>query len=445
MRLMLIISLATYFSFFMDEEVKAQNTWTLEQCIEYAISHNMDIKQSMNEKKILQIERNSLKNNFLPCLYGESSQKYGFGRSLNRDNVYDDTNINSTMFSLSIEVPIFDGFKTAASLAKNKYSLLAQESNIQFIENDISLRVTSNYFQILLNKEICRIAQEQIVLTEEQEKKTTFLIENGKSPKSDLFDIRAQLANDKLVATEAKNTLRLSYLDLLQIMELRDFEQFDVEAIEETLNLLDTMKIESTYYTALDCMPQIKYAYFSAESSKQSIKIAKSGYYPMVYLGGGINSGYYHQSGTTNESFNYQMRNNIQNSLYITVSIPLFDRFSTRNKIKTAKVEHNKAVLTYENEKMKLYKEIEQAHLDAISAFEKYKMTSDAVKANQEAHRYAQEKYASGKSSIYEYNEIKMKLGDALSQQSQAKYTYLLKCKILDFYSFFTLLGKPLN
>ena len=131
------------------------------------------------------------------------------------------------------------------------------------------------------------------------------------------------------------------------------------------------------------------------------------------------------------------LNNNMQKSLCLTVSIPLFDRFSTRNKVRSARIEENNARLSLDNEKKQLYKDIEQAYTDVISAYEKYRSTTKAVMANEEAHRYALEKYAAGKSTVFEYNEIKMKLADALSQQSQAKYTYLLKDRILAFYSCF--------
>ena len=123
----------------------------------------------------------------------------------------------------------------------------------------------------------------------------------------------------------------------------------------------------------------------------------------------------------------------MQKSIYFTLSIPLFDRFSTRNQVKTARLEENNARLSLENEKRSLYKDIEKAYMDALAAFEKYESTTTAVAAN--ASIYALEKYMAGKSAVYEYNEIKMKLADALSQQSQTKYTYLLKERILAFYS----------
>ena len=167
----------------------------------------------------------------------------------------------------------------------------------------------------------------------------------------------------------------------------------------------------------------------------KSIKVVKSGYYPQLSLGAGINTGYYYSRGAMNPSFHQQFKNNMQKSIYFTLSIPLFDRFSTRNQVKTARLEENNARLSLENEKKSLYKDIEKAYMDALAAFEKYESTTKAVVANREAHRYALEKYMAGKSAVYEYNEIKMKLADALSQQSQAKYTYLLKERILAFYS----------
>ncbi|WP_373834718.1 TolC family protein, partial [Bacteroides heparinolyticus] len=162
---------------------------------------------------------------------------------------------------------------------------------------------------------------------------------------------------------------------------------------------------------------------------------ARSGYYPAVSLGAGISTGYYYHGHGLSDTFKKQFDNNMQKSIYITVSIPLFDRFATRNKVRTARIEEDNSRLSLEKEKKELYKEIEKAYMDALAAFEKHESTSKAVAANREAHRYAQEKYAAGKSSVFEYNEIKMKLADALSKQSQAKYTYLLKEKILNFYA----------
>ena len=406
--------------------IQAQNKkWSLKECIDYAILHNIEVKQSQNRIKSLKVERNTLKSSFLPDLNVGASQRFSFGRALNQDNTYEDSNIQNSSFSASAEMPLFTGFKTSASITRNKFDILAAEANKELIENNLSLNVTNYYFQILLNKEIYRIAQEQIRLTKEQEIRTRILIENGK----------VQLADDELVATEARNSLRLSFLDLMQLMELKGEEYFDVDSLDESIVSMESVTPEGIYASALSCMPQIKQAHYSLQSKVKSTKVVKSGYYPQLFLGAGINTGYYYSRRAMNPSFYQQFKNNMQKSIYFTLSIPLFDRFSTRNQVKTARLEENNARLSLENEKKSLYKDIEKAYMDALAAFEKYESTTKSVAANREAHRYTLEKYMAGKSAVYEYNEIKMKLADALSQQSQAKYTYLLKERILAFYS----------
>nr|WP_302829610.1 TolC family protein [uncultured Bacteroides sp.] len=416
--------------------VSAQNKkWTLEQCIDYAVQHNVEVKQSQNQIKSLKVERNTLRNSFLPDVKAGASQKFAFGRSLNQNNTYEDSNIQSSSFSISAELPLFTGFKTSSSIARNKFDLLAAEANKELIENNLSLNITSAYFQILLDKEIYRIAQGQIRLTEEQEERTKLLIENGKAAQSQLYDVRAQLADDELTATESKNSLRLALLDLMQLMELPGNGRFDIDSVDKNISAIESMNPENVYNSALSCMPQIKQAYYSLQSKSKDVRVAKSGYYPVLSLGAGVSTGYYYYGSGLSQSFKNQFDNNMQKSIYLTVSIPLFDRFSTRNQVRAARIEENNAGLSLENERKTLYKDIEKAYADAVTAFERYKSSMKAVAANQEAHRYALEKYTAGKSAVYEYNEIKMKLADALSKQSQAKYTYLLKKRVLSFYS----------
>lgn len=416
--------------------MQAQNKkWSLEECIDYAVRHNLEVRQGQNQVEKLKVERSTLKNSFLPDLNAGTSQKFDFGRSLNRSNTYEDNNTQSSSFSVNTEVPLFTGFRRSASVARNKFDLLSAEAHKERIENDLSLNVTSCYFQVLLNKEILHIAKEQIKLTKEQESKTILLVENGKAPQSQLYDVRAQLADDELTATEANNSLRMSVLELMQLMELKGEETFDIDSLNKGLLPTDSLLPEDIFASAVSCMPQIRQAYYSLQSNRKAVKVAQSGYYPTLTFGAGISSGYYHSEGGLNPTFSQQFRNNMQKSIYLSLSIPIFDRFSTRNQVRSARIDENNARLSLENEKKTLYKEIEKAYTDALSAWEKLQSTAKAVAANREAHRYALEKYAAGKSAVYEYNEIKMKLADALSKQSQAKYTYLLKEKVLAFYA----------
>lgn len=359
------------------EAMSAQETWTLKQCIEHALAHNISVKQQQNQIEKLQTERKNLRNSYLPNLMLGSSQKFDFGRSLN---------------------------------------------------------VTAAYFQILLNREILHIAQQQIVLTQEQEQRTLLLIENGKAPQSQLFDVRAQLADDELTATEARNTLRLSIVELMQLLELSGQPSFDIAPWGGEVDGEVVRTPEEVYALSLSCMPQIRAAQHLLKSGEKAVKVARSGYYPTLSLGAGVSSNYYSLAGVDNFALGEQFKNNMQKSFYLSLSIPLFDRLSTRNKVRTARIELDDARLSLENEKKTLYKEIENAYTDVVTSEEKYAATTKSATANAEAHRYALEKYAAGKSAVYEYNETKMKSAYALSQQAQAKYMYLLKTKVLAFY-----------
>lgn len=414
--------------------ITAQEVWTLKQCIDHALAHNISVKQQQNRIEKLQTERKNRKNSYLPNLTLSSSQKFDYGRSLNRSNTYEDNNSQNTAFSLSTEMPLFTGFRISGSIAKSNYDLLAAQENSKVIANNLSLNVTAAYFQILLNKEIYRIAQEQIALTQEQEQRTLLLIENGKAPQSQLFDVKAQLADDELTATEARNTLRLSTVELMQLLELNNRPMFDIASLQGEVGEVFVQSPGKVYTVSLEYMPQIREAQYVLKSGEKAIKVARSGYYPTLSLGAGVSSNYYSLSGATNLSFGEQFKNNMQKNIYLSLSIPLFDRLATRNKVRTARIELDDARLSLENEKKTLYKEIENAYTDVLTSKDKYTATSKSATANAEAHRYAVEKYAAGKSAVYEYNETKMKLANAFSQQAQAKYMYLLKTKILAFY-----------
>ena len=426
--------------FLLIDNIQAQTKkWTLEQCIEYALNHNIDVKKSANQINALEIKKSTLKNCFLPDLNAGGSQKFAFGRSLNRNNMYENNNIQNCSFSISTELTLFSGFKRTASIKQNKYDLLASIAEKKSIEDNITLNVTSAFFQILLNKEIQQIAEEQVKLTKEQINKTTQLIEAGKIPLSQLYEVKAQLANDELELTEAKNSVRLAKLDLAQLMELDKHETLDLVFEEKDMTPIIDMNPINIYHAAESCMPQIKQAYYNLQSKEEEIQIAKSAYYPSIHLGAGITTGYYHYNNGISDTFKKQLNNNMQKSIYITINIPIFDRFSTHNQIKTARIEESNAKLSLINEQKTLYKNIEKTYIDAITSYEKYQATVKSVVATQEAHRYAIEKYAAGKSSVFEYNEQKIKLANALSQQTQAKYTFFLKEYILNYYSCYTL------
>lgn len=413
---------------------KTQTPWTLEQCIRYALKNNVEIKQQQVNIDKQKIQQTTAQYSRLPNLMLDGTQRFDFGRTLNRDNTYNDTNSQNSAFSLNSEVSLFSGFKTTATIKQEGIKLQIQTANMERIYNDISLRITQNYFQVLLNKEMVSIAEEQVFLSKELVEITRELVAHGKVAASQLLDVEAQVANDQLTLTKAQNTLRMSLLEISQMMELRDITGFEVADISITTLGVLTDSPEQIYQIANELMPEINSARLGIKSAEQGIRIARSGYYPSLALAGEINSGYYRLNKASNPSFKEQFRNNLQQRIYLTLRIPLFNRLSTRNSIRTARKEQEESQLALLNTEKQLYKEIQKAWYDALSARDKFKSTQKAVEANEEALRYALEKYHAGKFTAYEYNEIKLKWANSRSEQAQAKYENMLQRKLLDFY-----------
>ena len=384
----------------------SQRVYTLNDCIDHALQENVKVKrQKINvDKQAIQLE--TQKYSRFPDLNLDGTQRFDFGRSLNRDNTYNDVNSQAGSFSLNTEMLLFSGFKTTNTIAQQKLELNLNRELMEKTKNDIALQVMTCYYQILLNKEIAAIAKEQMTLTQEQEYMTKVLAEYGKVAESQVLTVRAQLANDELTFIKAENALRLSFVDLIQLLELRDTADFDIASIK-----------------------------ISMEGARKAVNIVEAGYYPSLALAARINSGYYHYSNMENQVFGMQFKNNLQKTIYLTVRIPLFNRMNTRNSVRMAQKDLEDRKLASDDALKALYKDIQKTWYDASSACERYNSTIHSVKANEEALRYAKEKYQAGKSTVYEYNDAKMKLANSRSEQVQAKYEFALRKKVLDFYS----------
>lgn len=288
-----------------------------------------------------------------------------------------------------------------------------------------------------------KIAQLQVDLSAEQVTKTEALYNAGKVPVSQLYDMKAQLAKDEVTLTESLNNVKLSLLDLTQSLELeRDGENFDVlepetgDAVERYMSSI--VPPDQVYDNAITFKPQIKEQKYLLESQKKALRMAQAGYYPKLNFAAGYSTGYYHNFGDgnyNNAPFSDQLKNNGQKYLGLTLSIPIFNRFTVRNSVRTARIGIHNRELLMENTRKILYKEIQQAYYNATAAQEKYISTDKSVDASQIAFSYAEERYGAGKSTVFEYSEAKTKYAQSLAEQTQAKYNFIFRAKILDFYN----------
>ena len=415
-------------------QLPAQRIWTLEQCIDTALSNNRNIKQQQLSYKSKEISYSQAKANILPNLNASAGQNFNFGRSLGADNTYISSNSATSSFGISSDLTLFDGLKMKYNIDAKKAELLAAGADWQKVEKDIILNVSTVFLQVLQNKELLKNAESQLELTRNNLIQRKELIKMGKLAEGEIYELQAQEAKEELQRVQAENNLQISKLDLSQVMDLEDFQNLDVMVPANLMeNELALLSAEEVYNSALLTRPELKAAQYRLQSSEKNIAIAKADYLPSLGFGAQVGTGYYNMSRLpANESFNDQISNNLSTALGFRLSIPIFNRFEVKNRVKSAKIEVENTKIESEKTKIELRKTIQQAYYNAIAAKNRWESSQKSVRANEEAYRFASQKFESGRANQYEVNIAKNNLAQSLSEQTQAKYEYVFRMKLLE-------------
>lgn len=415
----------------------AAQPWSLEQCISYAIDHNMQVKMQELNLSSRETELNTAQRSWLPAANASVGQTFNFGRGQDREGKTVDVNSQNTSFSLSANMPLFTGFQITNNIHLQRYTVQAAGEALRRAKESIAVSVAQAYLDVLLRKEIHKIGSEALSFTTESVKRTEAMVSTGKAPQAQLFEIRSQQASDESTLTTADNNVRLCLLTLAQLLEIASLDSFDVQlpALDSaTLMLMPLAEVSEVYGSALGTKPQIREAELQVDVSRARLKVAQAGHYPQLSLNAGVGDNYYLLNSMSNASFGSQMSNNLQEYVGLSLSIPIFNRFATRNSVRSAQININYQELELESVKKTLYKEIQQAYHSAVAAQKSYLASQKSVAAAREAFRYADSKYQTGKSSVYEFTEAATRLSRSLSEEAQAKYSYVFALKILDFY-----------
>ena len=414
---------------------QAQESWTLRQCIDYAIEHNINVLQTANAADQSAVDVNSAKWARLPNLNGSAGQAWSWGRSPSPvDNTYSDINSGSTQFGLNSNIPIFTGLELPNQYALSKLNFKAAIEDLNKAKEDVARNVTSAFVQVLFNMELSKVAASQVQLSKEQSSRITRLAEVGKAAAAEVAEAQARVAQDEMNLVQANNNYKLALLDLSQLLELPTPEGFSLVEPDTLTAFIPLTPPDEIYTEALVNKPGIRAAQFRLEGSQKSIRIAQSDYYPQLSFGAGLGTNYYTINGASNDGFGRQLKNNFNKNVSFNLNIPLFNRFSTRNRVRKAKLQQTNLALQLDNTKKTLYKEIQQAWYNAVAAESKFNSSTAAVTANNESFRLINEKFDNGKATFIEYNEAKQNLMKAQSDKIQAKYDYIFRTKILDFY-----------
>ena len=328
---MKIFITATVALLLMPASVLAQQQWSLRQCIDYAVEHNIQVKQREVSRMQRELDVNTAKNSRLPDLSASASESFSFGRGLTAQNTYSNTNTSSTSFNLSSSVPLFTGYRIPRTLEMQKLNLEAATADLEKAKNDIRMQVAQAYVQILYNLELCEVANRQIEIDSMHVHRLTEMMKNGKASGTEVAQQEASLAQSRLTATQADNDYRLSLLSLTQLLELPSPEGFTIsrEVNQELWNEVHTLPSPDVIYQeALIIKPEIQAEQSRLASSAKNIDIAKSAKLPSLSLSGGLGSNYYKTSGLPGDKFFKQLNNNFSQFLGLSLNVPIFNRCS---------------------------------------------------------------------------------------------------------------------
>lgn len=414
--------------------VSAQQQLTLEQCIAIALENNRNVKQQELNKQNREIAYNQARADLLPNLNASAGQNFVFGRSIGLDNTYQNTNSSQTSFSLGSDITLFDGLRMKHNIDARRADVNASQADLDKIRDDIVISVSTAFLQVLLNKELLQISEDQIELTNANIAQRSELIKNGKMAEGEIYELEAQKAKEELNRVQAESNLKLALLDLAQIMEIENVSDLDITAppAEKLIGESILLSSDVVYQNALINRPEISGANFRLESAQKEVLMSKAQLYPTLSFGANVGTGYYHMSNRTNDSFSSQMRNNMSNSVGFSLRIPIFNRFQVRNSIRTAQIAVENNRLEMDKTKLDLRKRIEQAYYNALGANSRWEAAKKSEIAGREAYRFAEQKFESGRANSYELFQAKNNLTQVLGEMAQAKYEYAFRLKILE-------------
>ena len=410
--------------------------WTLKQCIDHALEHNISLKQRKNDCRREEIQLSTARNAQLPDLNAVASQDFSFGRSLGMDNTYSKRNTSSTGFSLNTSVPILTGNRIPNTIKLHQLNLEATRAELEKARNDIRMQIAQQYIQIVYDKEILAVAQRQIAIDSMQCARLAEMEKHGKATLTDVLQQQSTMAQSRLTATQAENSYRLDLLALSQLLELPSPEGFSIAtpALTSEQSVITAINPEIIYSEAVAVKPEVAASISRLKAADKSILIAKSDLYPTLSFGAGLGTNYYNSSGMDNDGFGSQMKNNFSQSIHFTLNVPIFNRFSTRNNIRAARIEKENQQLVLDNVKKSLYKEIQQVYYNTVAAEAKYNRSKQAQITSQDAFALTQAKYENGKATITEFNEAKNNMMKADSDLIQARYELVFQNALIEFY-----------
>lgn len=425
---------------------QAQRLWTFDDCVQYAIDHNINIQQQEVDILLQKNQLNTTQNEWLPTLEADAAHRFSFGNALastgtmasSSDNY--EADLAYTNASVNLSMPIFDGFRRKNQKHADHWSVQQATASLDYARKSLTIQIATYYLQTLYERGLAEVAAAEVETSRKLCEKTKSLVDDGRKPMSDLAEAEAQLAADEFELTEARGRYRIALLTLAQLLNLETAEGFDIADIPSPLDasLSDVQSPLSTtsFEDIIERYPSIIAGKALVEKSRYDIATARAAYYPKLDFRASLNTYYLNFfDDSQTPRFGSQWWNNKSEVVGLHLHIPIFDHFTTRNNIRKAKMTLTKNRLALDDSRQQLRKEIEQAYYNAVNAQSKYLSAKKSEAASQISCTYEQDKYEAGRSNIYDLTQAQQRLRRASENAVQAKYEFVIRQKILDIYS----------
>lgn len=413
----------------------AQHTeWTLEECINYALEHNITVKQGELDKQLATIEKSVAIGQMLPSINASLSGSSNRGLSLNpTTNQLENATMLSASGSVTAGITLFEGLKRQRQLQYSKINELAASYRLEKMKDDVVLHIANAYLQIVLNKENLDLALDRNKLTLEQLERTEHLVEAGSLPKGDLLEIEADDAREKQQILEAENEVTISLISLAQLLRIKDYQNFDISAtdIEVKEDELEKPSIHDYVTKAKETRAEIKIAQSGVELAEKEVQLARASYYPTVSAFFGYNTRYAESDPT---SFRKQLSINDGIGYGVQLNIPVFNGLAARKQVQRSQVNLERSKNELEQTELDLESSVYQAYMDANGAQKSYEAAKVALQSQELAFEHSQNRFDAGLITAFEFSQAKSRLDQTMIEVNQSKYNFIFKQKVLELY-----------
>jgi len=432
--------------------------WTIEECVNYALEHNISIKQTALDTDLAKIDKNGALGNFLPSVNASGSHSWNIGLNQNiTTGLLQNQTTQFTSANLNASVDIYKGLQNQNRYRRATLSIIAAQYQLQKMKDDVSLNVANAFLQILFNKENIKVQKEQLANNERQFNRTQELVNAGSVPRGDLLDIKATVADNKQKVIQAENAFLISRLSLAQLLQLQDFQDFDIADENYEANQSEVMfqTPDAIYKKALEERVEVKLAKANREVAEKDVTIAKGAFLPTLSGFYAFNSRISYSDipvfdsfgnfvGYTNPApFFNQFSDNKGHNFGLQLNIPILNGFSVKNNVARSKVALERTNIALSQSQIDLERNVYQSFTDAKGAFNSYESAVVALEARENAFNYAKERYEVGMMNAFDFNQAQSLFSNAQSEVLRTKYDYIFRTKIVEFYFGIPITKKP--